>query len=339
MCQSAAMLLLWVVLAAEVPVVDAGVKPEAWRLSAKLGVGRPERESFVAELTRGNPDAGSANGEMALTAAEVDALLADERSELIYTEKTISIVAPSMLRRHRQEHIELMKRFLAPERIEAGLQFMRDKRDVLHATALRTHVTPEVIVGILMWESKLGTITGDYVAFNALASQAFFVEEANAVALAKPEEKAELRKRGPNAEANQQRRVETIRNRARKNLVVLIRQCKARGIDVLGVKGSWAGALGFPQFMPASLRWAEDGNGDGQINLFDMDDAIASVGRYLAQAGFKKSPREAVYHYNHEDAYVDGVLAFAEALQRASAPDGGIDAGTHSSGSSNDESK
>ena len=75
--------------------------------------------------------------------------------------------------------------------------------------------------------------------------------------------------------------------------------------------------------MPASLRWAEDGNGDGKIDLFDMDDAIASVGRYLSSAGFKKSARDAVYDYNHEEAYVQGVLAFAAALKSYGAPDGG----------------
>ena len=90
------------------------------------------------------------------------------------------------------------------------------------------------------------------------------------------------------------------------------------------MKGSWAGALGFPQFMPASLQWAEDGDGDGKIDLFDMDDSIASVGRYLKEHGFAKSPQRAVWDYNHEDAYVQGVLAFAAALKKELAPDAGV---------------
>ena len=319
--------------------VDAGYdasNPATWRLSAKLGKGAL-REGLIAELAIGRVDAGI--GESALTREEAEALLGDLRAELIYGEKTVSIVAPSMVTRHRQEHIDLMKRFLLPERVEAGAKFMKEKETVLDATQKRTGVDREVIIGILMWESKLGTITGEFFAFNALASQAFFIDEANAVALSHDEEKAllsggkatkkpteeELAKRAAakaEAEKVQARRVETIRSRARKNLVALVRQCKTRGIDPLGVKGSWAGALGFPQFMPASLRWAEDGNGDGKIDLFDMDDAIASVGRYLSSAGFKKSARDAVYDYNHEEAYVQGVLAFAAAL-KAPAPDAG----------------
>ena len=314
---------------------DAG-NPATWRLSAKLGKGAL-REGLIAALAVGRVDAGV--GESALTREEAEALLGDPRADLIYSDKTVSIVAPSMVTRHRQEHVDLMKRFLLPERVEAGAKFMKEKAAVLEATEKRTGVAREVIIGILMWESKLGTITGEFYAFNALASQAFFIDEANAVALSRDEEKALLsggkaKKKATEeelakiaaakaeAEKVQARRVETIRSRARKNLVALVRQCKTRGIDPLGVKGSWAGALGFPQFMPASLRWAEDGNGDGKIDLFEMDDAIASVGRYLSSAGFKKSARDAVYDYNHEEAYVQGVLAFAAAL-KAPPPDAG----------------
>jgi membrane-bound lytic murein transglycosylase B len=108
--------------------------------------------------------------------------------------------------------------------------------------------------------------------------------------------------------------VRVIHERARKNLLALVRQCKARGIDPLTVKGSWAGALGFPQFMPFSLRWAEDGDGDGKIDLYTFDDSIASIANYLEQHGWARSAERAVWDYNHEDAYVKGVLAFSKAL-------------------------
>lgn len=335
------MSFLWVMCLAAMAdggTADGGYEagnPATWQLSAKLGQG-PLREGLISELM----SKATGVGETALTKEEAEALLADPRAALIYGDKTVSIVAPSMVKRHRQEHVDLMKRFLLPERVEAGAKFMKEKDAILSATEKKTGVDRQVIIGILMWESKLGTITGDFFAFNALASQAFFIDEANAVALARDEEKAlmsggaAVKKKKPTEEElaklaaakekaskTQARRVESIRNRARKNLLALVRQCKSRGIDPLSVKGSWAGAIGFPQFMPASLRWAEDGNGDGKIDLFDMDDAIASVGRYLASAGFKKSPRDAVYNYNHEEVYVQGVLAFAEALKNP--PDAG----------------
>jgi membrane-bound lytic murein transglycosylase B len=202
-----------------------------------------------------------------------------------------------------------MAMFLKPERVQAGARFAREKQEVL-ARAEKAHgVDRYVVVGILMWESRLGQVTGDYVAFNAFVSQAYFAEEASAVALTRKGEKGLI------DEARQVQRVNTIRERARKNLLALVRQCKARGMDPFAAKGSWAGALGFPQFMPASLRWAEDGDGDGKIDLFTFDDSIASVANYLEQHGYAKSAEKAVWAYNHEDAYVKGVLAFAQALR------------------------
>lgn len=302
-----------------VPSWDGGYEPSvpaSWTLAAKLGTGAPARAALVKDLTA----KGGGPGETALTAEEAEAILDDPRAQLVYGDKTVSIVAPSMVSRHRQEHLDLMKLFLKPERLEAGKAFAKEYAARLEATEKKTGVDRHVIIGILMWESKLGTITGDYRAFNAFVSQAFFVDEASAVALARADEK---KKASPEA---QKRRVESIRQRARANLLALLRQCKTRGIDALEVKGSWAGALGFPQFMPASLRWADDGNGDGQIDLFNMDDSIASIGKYLQAHGFKEDRTKAVWGYNHEDAYVQGVLAFADALS-GRAPAEASDAG------------
>jgi membrane-bound lytic murein transglycosylase B len=300
---------------------DAGVA--GWRLSQKLGKGSAAREALVAELIADAGNDPRFKGEEPLTRGESEALLDDPRAELIYGAKTVSITAPSMITRQRNDHLDLMKLFLKPERLNAGAAFVTDHRASLERAQEKHGVDYAVIIGILTWESKLGTITGDYRAFNALASQAFFVDDASAVALGQAGEEKLL------DDAAQKRRVSTIRARARRNLVALLRQCKARGIDALEVKGSWAGALGFPQFMPASLQWADDGDGDGKIDLFTFDDAIFSIGRYLSEHGFKKDRKRAVWDYNHEDAYVQGVLAYADAL-RAMSPDGGaaVDAGS-----------
>ena len=279
--------------------------PATWRLSAKLPKGSALREQLLRDLTA-RPNL---NWQAALTREEAEAILDDPRADLVYAERTISIVAPSMLQRQRRGHVDLLKVFLKEERLVAGEQFVAERRESLERAEKRHGVDKEVIVSILMWESRLGTITGDFVAFNSFVSQAFFIDEANAVALSDPEEKKLLDPK------SQPARVERIRQRARANLVVLLRVCKARGIDPLAVKGSWAGALGFPQFMPASLRWAEDGNGDGRIDLFTFEDSIASIGLYLKEHGWAKSREKAVWGYNHEDAYVKGVLAFADALK------------------------
>lgn len=300
--------------------VDAGLPPAEWRLDQKAATGTAARAALIALFTF---DGGAKNGvgETPLSEAEAAAILDDPRAQLVYGERTVQIVAPSMLKKQRQDHLDLMKLFLAPDRVDAGVVFVRAHQDLLDRTETATQVEREAIVGILMWESKLGTITGDYRAFNVFTSQLLFIDDASRVAMARADEQAAL------SDAKQQARVDRIRDRALKNLGALVRQCKTRGMDPLDVKGSWAGALGFPQFMPQSLQWAQDGDGDGRIDLFDMEDSIASIGRYLNAHGYAADRQKAVWGYNHEAAYVEGVLAFADALKVATGralPDGGV---------------
>jgi membrane-bound lytic murein transglycosylase B len=106
---------------------------------------------------------------------------------------------------------------------------------------------------------------------------------------------------------------------ANRELVVLVKMCKRRGIDLFALKGSWAGAFGIPQFMPSSyVIFAVDDNGDGKIDLYDYPDTFASVANYLHRAGWEtgneKKMRRAVYRYNHEIAYVNAVFAYAERI-------------------------
>jgi membrane-bound lytic murein transglycosylase B len=295
------------------PAFDPAVLA-TWTLSAKLGKESPLRAALLEELEA--PAQGSE--ETPLTRAEAEALLDDPRAQLVYGEKTVAIVAPSMVQKHKGEHVDLLKIFLKPERVTKAVAFTREKHDVLARAEERHGVDPAVVVSILMWESRLGAVTGDFLAFNVFTSQAFFIDEANQLALSGKGPLGEKEK-GLLAPDRQAERVEKIRARARKNLLALVRLSKGRSMDPLSVKGSWAGALGFPQFMPASLRFAEDGDGDGKVDLFTMDDSIASIARYLAAHGFKEDRRKAVWAYNHEDAYVAGVLAFAEAVKKESA--------------------
>lgn len=88
--------------------------------------------------------------------------------------------------------------------------------------------------------------------------------------------------------------------------------------SILELKGSWAGAFGLSQFIPSSyVRWAVDGNEDGKINLFDLEDAVFSIGNYLKSNGWSdniEDKRKAVHHYNNSDDYVNAVLKLASRI-------------------------
>ncbi len=108
---------------------------------------------------------------------------------------------------------------------------------------------------------------------------------------------------------------------AEKELANLLLLSSRNKLDVLGIHGSWAGAFGLCQFMPSSfLEFAADGNGDGRVDLFRFDDAMASAANYLKRHGWKNGDiekrKKAVFAYNRSDEYVKAVLAYAEAVKR-----------------------
>jgi membrane-bound lytic murein transglycosylase B len=142
--------------------------------------------------------------------------------------------------------------FLTPRRISSGIDFFREHETKLRQIALKTGVPPEIITAIIGVETFYGTRTGSYRAVDALATLAFDYPP----------------------------RSKFFRSELRQ-LFLLARD---EQLDISQLTGSYAGALGPPQFIPSSYRnFAVDGNGDGRRNLLsDWDDVFASVANYFA---------------------------------------------------------
>jgi membrane-bound lytic murein transglycosylase B len=83
------------------------------------------------------------------------------------------------------------------------------------------------------------------------------------------------------------------------------------------VRGSYAGAIGMPQFLPSSyLRWAVDGDEDGRIDLNNLNDALPSIANYLTAHGWSADAQfrdrwRAVWEYNHSPNYVRTIFEIA----------------------------
>lgn len=147
--------------------------------------------------------------------------------------------------------------FLTDQRIAAGVDFWEDHRDALERVSAEDGVPPQYIVAILGAETYYGRITGSYRVLDALSTLAFDYPP----------------------------RARYFRRELAQFLVLSHRE----KLDPLAVKGSYAGAMGPLQFMPSAyMRYAIDGNDDGQRDLFtDWDDIFASVARYLQQCGWQ----------------------------------------------------
>ena len=152
-------------------------------------------------------------------------------------------------------------RFVEPVRVRAGLAFWRANESWLTLAEQRYGVPAEIVVGIIGVETLYGQQTGGYRVIDALATLAF------------------------DFPSGRKDRSAFFRSELESYLLL----CRQQGSDPLVTKGSFAGAMGLPQFMPSSvLAYAVDFDGDGRIDLHRSSaDAIGSVAHYLAQFGWQ----------------------------------------------------
>ncbi len=148
--------------------------------------------------------------------------------------------------------------FLNPQRVEAGVQFWNQHAEALGRAATEFGVPGEIIVAIIGVETVYGRNVGAYRVIDALATLAF----------------------------DYPKRAEFFKEEL-ENYLLFTREMR---IDPLVVKGSYAGAIGIPQFMPGSYRrFAVDYDGDGRADLATSPaDAIGSVGNFLRAHGWAR---------------------------------------------------
>jgi membrane-bound lytic murein transglycosylase B len=194
------------------------------------------------------------------------------------------------------------EQFLKPEVVVRGRQYLKEYQKQLTRARDQYGVDPGVIVAILTVESGLGKTTGKYSVFNVFASLAVMdtpevIRETNLPAYLYPR----LKKKAA---------------WGRRELKTFLSYCQKNRLDPFQFYGSWAGAIGYPQFLPSSLvSCGQDGDGDGKIDLFTHADAIASIANYLKKSGFHQnnpnSWRRAILAYNNSDAYAETILTLA----------------------------
>jgi membrane-bound lytic murein transglycosylase B len=149
-------------------------------------------------------------------------------------------------------------RFIEPIRIQAGARFWRKHQVTLERAEQEFGVPASIVVGIIGVETLYGQNTGNFRLIDALGTLAFHFPDAHPRAV---ERQAFFR-----AELEQ-----------------FLKLSARSGADPLSVRGSYAGAMGLPQFMPSSwAKYAVDFDGDGRVDLFDSPaDAIGSVANYF----------------------------------------------------------
>lgn len=148
---------------------------------------------------------------------------------------------------------EYRKIFITNERINAGVKFWKEHADTLDQVSRDTGVPHEILVGIIGVETYYGRITGRYTVFQALATLGFDYPP----------------------------RSKFFRRELEEFLLLATEQ----QLNLETTLGSYAGAMGAPQFIPSSYRaYASDNDKDGRIDLFNSwSDVIGSVANYFVR--------------------------------------------------------
>ncbi|HQW59274.1 lytic murein transglycosylase B [Thermomonas sp.] len=157
--------------------------------------------------------------------------------------------------------------FIQPRRIDGGRAFLAEHRAALQRAEDKYGVPKEVVTAILGVETSYGGNKGSHLVVDALYTLAFAYPRS-----------------GDPAKVDRENKREAF---FRDELAQLFALGKEQGFDIATLKGSYAGAMGWGQFMPSSYRdYAVDGDGDGRVDLFDnLDDVFASVANYFAKKG------------------------------------------------------
>ncbi len=182
---------------------------------------------------------------------DVNAILADAK---VLPEVLDAISRPA----ERKPWYQYQAIFVTPPRIEGGVAFWRTHRKDLTRAHQEFGVSPEIIVAIIGVETRYGEHTGRYRVLDALSTLAF---------------------RYPK------------RSRFfRSELQAFLLLSQEEGFDPRSIKGSYAGAMGLPQFIPTSYRqYAVDFDGDKVRDLLgNPTDTIGSVANYLRRHGWEK---------------------------------------------------
>lgn len=213
----------------------------------------------------------------------------------------------------------LYKGVVTAETIAKCRTFLQDNADAFARAERQFGVPKEVAVSLLLVETRLGTLMGKVPAFLTLASMS---------ATRSPEQIETYLAGLPGADAHRDWVAERMQQRsdwAYKELAAFIRFARAAHIDPMSVPGSIYGAIGLCQYMPSNLvPLGADGNGDGVVNLFEVDDAIFSLSNYLRRHGWKPGLSRdkrlsIVKKYNNSYTYANTILTLAEAVQRGNA--------------------
>jgi membrane-bound lytic murein transglycosylase B len=231
--------------------------------------------------------------------------------ELMY-----KVVALSLIRKEANLNYA---QFLTQNSVSKAVSYLKTHDTTLKKAENHFGVSAPVVVAILSVETAFGKYIGRFNTVNILVTQSLSLEAdiyrqiVNRIPL---QEKSTLT---PNQIKTKLKKKSA---RAYRELKALLIYAKEHNIDPFIVKGSTEGAIGLPQFLPSNIKkYGSDGNGDNKVDLFEHEDAIASIASYLKAHKWREDnnytkKKKIILRYNNSIYYANTVLELAERLSR-----------------------
>lgn len=216
-----------------------------------------------------------------------------------------------------KESPDIYHGFLRRSFIEKARHYLEANRAPLAQASRAFRVKPEVIVAILLVETQFGRNLGRHMVIERLSRVASVGEPSN---LRKNFEKLKREDYGVQWE-DVVKRAQYLEETFYPEVLATFEIARREKISPFVILGSIAGAFGQPQFLPSSyLKFGVDGDGDGIVTLYDKDDAIFSVAKYLASNGWSdygtiEEQSKVIWSYNRSEPYIDTILRITEALE------------------------
>ncbi len=243
---------------------------------------------------------------------DLNRIFLDQRLQKIDRVVTFNVFNP--------DSADIYEQFLSPFAIKLAKGFRNRHLTELKQVEARFGVWKEVIVAILLVETQFGTAALRYRPLEVFTT---LIVDASPAAVERHYQR--LKPAYPQLErAFLEERLRKKAQWAYGELVALLSMHDLQRVDDLyNIKGSYAGAFGWPQFLPSSyLSWAVDGNRDRRIDLDNPSDAMASIANFLKVHGWRRNaPAEdnmrAVWEYNHSTHYVRTIFSVARMTVKA----------------------
>jgi len=231
--------------------------------------------------------------------------------ELMY-----KVVALSLIRKEANLNYA---QFLTKDSVSKAVSYLKTHDTTLKKAENHFGVSAPVVVAILSVETAFGKYTGYFNTVNILVTQSLSLE---AEIYQQIVNQIPLQEKSTLTPDQIKTKLKKKSARAYRELKALLIYTKEHNIDPFLIKGSTEGAIGLPQFLPSNIKkYGSDGNGDNEVNLFEHEDAIASIASYLKAHKWREDnnytkKKKIILKYNQSDHYASTVLKLAERLSR-----------------------